>query len=261
MAVKARLPKLAVAKAGPSRSTTTKAGNAKPAITPVVADNPVVVATPITFPAKVPQGSEVRMIEVLKLRTYIIPSSLSHKPASVAHWDTHNEEFFVTQVQAAKAATGASLALDLGSNGDDNVPTSEQHILDSNSNNDANKHCCKKKHNTNAKRLLAIDAKKAKSNLKCLNDTVPSHLPVGWEIMIVCGCYEHQNNFRGILHPNFYWSPTTNVVFVGDKAVFACSTEMVGIPHISPCYELSYQWAPQGMPMNPEQLWLLLKLI
>ncbi|KAG5338968.1 hypothetical protein C0989_005467 [Termitomyces sp. Mn162] len=63
---KARLLELAMAKAGPSRSATTKAGNAKPAITPVVADNPVVLATPIAFLANMPWESEVGMIEVLE---------------------------------------------------------------------------------------------------------------------------------------------------------------------------------------------------
>ncbi|KAG5332542.1 hypothetical protein C0989_006973, partial [Termitomyces sp. Mn162] len=77
VAAKARLPNPAADNAGLSRSTTTKAGTAKPAVTPVVADDLVVVATPIAFPANVPQGSEAGMIEVLKPRTYIIPSGLS----------------------------------------------------------------------------------------------------------------------------------------------------------------------------------------
>ncbi|KAG5716193.1 hypothetical protein E4T56_gene10758 [Termitomyces sp. T112] len=52
-AAKARPPKPAAAKAGPSRSATAKAGTVKPAITSVVADHPVVIATPIAFPANV----------------------------------------------------------------------------------------------------------------------------------------------------------------------------------------------------------------
>ncbi|KAG5335808.1 hypothetical protein C0989_000259 [Termitomyces sp. Mn162] len=121
---KARLPKPALAKAGLSRSTMTKAGNAKPAVTPVVAGNPVVVTTPITFPVNMPQGSEVGTIEVLKSRTYTIPSFLSQELIPVVHWDPCDKEFFVTQVQAAQAAMGAPLASDLGSN-DDDVPTSK----------------------------------------------------------------------------------------------------------------------------------------
>ncbi|KAG5338969.1 hypothetical protein C0989_005468 [Termitomyces sp. Mn162] len=156
---------------------------------------------------------------------------------------------------------GAPLASDSGSNDDDDVPMSKQHTLDSDSNNNTNKCHHKKQHNANAKMLLAINAEKAKLNLKHLSNTVPGYLPDGWETMMVCGCHKCQNDFRGILHPNFYWSPTTNVVFVGDKAVFAHSTGMTGISYIFPHYELLYWWAPQGMPMNPEQLHLLLKLI
>ncbi|KAG5735102.1 hypothetical protein E4T56_gene20496 [Termitomyces sp. T112] len=137
---KARPLKPAAAKVGLSRSTTTKAGTAKPAITPVVADNPV-------------------------------------EPIPVAHWNPHDEEFFVTQVQAAQAAMGAPVASDSGSNDDDDVPTSEQCILNSDSDDNTNEHHHKKQHNANAKQLLTINAEKAKLDLKHLNDTVFSHLP------------------------------------------------------------------------------------
>ncbi|KAG5717162.1 hypothetical protein E4T56_gene10092 [Termitomyces sp. T112] len=150
-AAKARPPKLAVAKAGPSRSTTLKAGTAKPAVTPVVADNPVIVATLIVFPANMPWVSEAGMIEVLKPRTYIISSILFQEPVPITHWDLCDKEFFVTQVQAAQAAMGAPVTFDLGSNDDDDVSTSKQCILDSDSDNNINEHCCKKQHNVNAK--------------------------------------------------------------------------------------------------------------
>ncbi|KNZ72569.1 hypothetical protein J132_02729 [Termitomyces sp. J132] len=125
-AAKAGLPKPAVAKAGPSRSATVKAGTAKLA-------NPVVIATLIAFSANVLQGSEAKVIEVLKLRTYVIPTALFYRYFPPVHWDPHNEEFFVTQVQAAQAAMSAPVASDLGSNDDDDVPTSKQCILDSDS--------------------------------------------------------------------------------------------------------------------------------
>ncbi|KAG5348944.1 hypothetical protein C0989_007045 [Termitomyces sp. Mn162] len=227
VAAKNRLPKSAVAKAGPSRSATTKAGAVKPAITPVVADYPVVIATPIAFPANVLQESEVGMIEVLS-------SALSQESLPIMHWNPHDKEFFITQVQAAQAATGAPVASDSGSNEDDDVPMSKQHMLDSDSDDSANEHCHKKQYNANAKQLLAINAEKAKLDLKHLNDTMPGCLPDSWETIIFHGCYECQDKFRGILHPNFYWSPMTNVVFVGDKAVFAHSTEMAGYP-VYPC--------------------------
>ncbi|KAG5719719.1 hypothetical protein E4T56_gene18511 [Termitomyces sp. T112] len=121
---KARLPKPAAAKAGPSRSTTTKANSVKPAITPIVADDPVVVATLIAFPVNMPWGSKVGMIEVLKSRIYIIPSFLSQEPVPVMHQDSHDKKFFITQVQAAQVAMGAPVASDSGSN-DDDVQTSK----------------------------------------------------------------------------------------------------------------------------------------
>ncbi|KAH0591485.1 hypothetical protein H2248_001551 [Termitomyces sp. 'cryptogamus'] len=152
-AAKARLPKPAVAKAGPSRSATAKAGTMKLAINPVVADDPVVIAIPIGFPVNMLWGLEAEMIEVLKLRTYIIPSTLSQEPVSITHWDPCDKEFFVTQMQAAQAATGAPVASDSGSNKDDHVSTSKQHILDSNSDDNTNEHCHKKQYNANARQL------------------------------------------------------------------------------------------------------------
>ncbi|KAG5349652.1 hypothetical protein C0989_002520 [Termitomyces sp. Mn162] len=170
-------------------------------------------------------------------------------------------EFFVTQQAAAQAMTDVSAASNLGSNDDDDVPMSKQCILDSDFNDDATEHCCKEWHNANARWLLAIDAEKSKLDLKHLNDTMPGHLPDGWDTTLVYGHFECQNDFRDMLHSNFYWSPMTNAVFVGDKVVFAHSTKMVGISHISPQYKLLYKWAPQEMSMNPEQIYLILELI
>ncbi|KNZ72594.1 hypothetical protein J132_02595 [Termitomyces sp. J132] len=173
---KAGPPKPTVAKTGPSWSTTANTGSTKPATTPVVADNPVVVTTPVAFPVNVLEESEAEMIEVLKLRTYIIPSVLFHKYFLLVHWDPHDKEFFITQVQAAQVATEAPVASNLDSDNDDNILTFK-HILDSNLKDNAAECHYKKQHNTNAKQLLAIEAEKSKLDLKCLNNTVPSCLP------------------------------------------------------------------------------------
>ncbi|KAG5337218.1 hypothetical protein C0989_010259 [Termitomyces sp. Mn162] len=171
--------KLVVAKAVPSRLAMAKTSSAKPATTLLVATNSVVVATLIAFPANVLYGSEAGMIEVLKPRTYNILTALSHEYFSLVHWNPHDEEFFVIQVQAAQAATGAPVVFDLGSNDNDDVPTSKQCILDSDSEDNAAEHCCKKQHNANAKWLLANNAEKSKLGLKHLNNTVPGHLSNG----------------------------------------------------------------------------------
>ncbi|KAG5350694.1 hypothetical protein C0989_009674 [Termitomyces sp. Mn162] len=77
-AAKAEPLKPVVTKAGLSRSATAKASTVKPA-------NPVVIATLVAFPANVPQRSEAGMIEVLKLRTYNIPTALSYKHFPPVH--------------------------------------------------------------------------------------------------------------------------------------------------------------------------------
>ncbi|KAG5330271.1 hypothetical protein C0989_009029, partial [Termitomyces sp. Mn162] len=143
--------KLVAVEAGPSRSATAKAGTVKPATTSVVAANPMVVATPVAFSPNVPQEPEVGMIEVLELRTYIIPTALSHEYFLPVHQDPSDKEFFVSQVQAAHAATGAPVASNSGSNDDNDVPMSEQCILDSESEDNAAEHYCKKQHNANTK--------------------------------------------------------------------------------------------------------------
>ncbi|KNZ71492.1 hypothetical protein J132_09585 [Termitomyces sp. J132] len=203
-AAKARLPKPAVAKAGPSRSATAKAGTMKLAINPVVADDPVVIAIPIGFPVNMLWGLEAEMIEVLKLRTYIIPSTLSQEPVSITHWDPCDKEFFVTQMQAAQAATGAPVASDSGSNKDDHVSTSKQHILDSNSDDNTNEHCHKKQYNANARQLLVISAEIAK--LPCIGGHFQvllqlhesrGHSPLGTAKWL---CYGESGIFTHLLH-------------------------------------------------------------
>ncbi|KNZ81368.1 hypothetical protein J132_01061 [Termitomyces sp. J132] len=189
VAAKVKLPKPVATKEGMSKPFTKKAGTGQSSAMVTEADDSMVITTPIAFPANVPPGSEAGMIKVLGSSTYR---------------DLHDEEFFITQQAAAQATTGAPVASDFGSNDDDNIPTSNQHILDSDSNDNTTECCCKEQHNANARWLLAIDAEKPKLDLKHLNDTVPGHLPDGWDTMLVCGCFEPQNDFRGMLHPNFY---------------------------------------------------------
>ncbi|KNZ74178.1 hypothetical protein J132_07612 [Termitomyces sp. J132] len=158
---KVQLPKPAATKKRISKPSTKKAGTRQSAATVTEADNSTVVVTLIAFLANVPQGAEAGVIKNLDSRTYIMP------------------EFYITQPAAAQAMAGAPMASNLGSNDDedDEFPTSKQHILDSDFDDDANEHCHKKQHNANTKWLLAIDTEKFKVDLKCLNDTVPGHLP------------------------------------------------------------------------------------
>ncbi|KAG5351552.1 hypothetical protein C0989_005993 [Termitomyces sp. Mn162] len=160
VAAQVKLPKPAATREGSSRPSIKWAGTAKPAIVSIEADNSIVVATPIAFLANFLQGAEAGMIEVLKLRTYIMPSVLSHEYMLPVNWDPHDKEFFVTQQPAAQAMMGAPAASDSGSDDDDDVPMSKQHILDSDSDDDTAEHHCKEWHNANARQLLAIDAEK-----------------------------------------------------------------------------------------------------
>ncbi|KAG5342443.1 hypothetical protein C0989_001507 [Termitomyces sp. Mn162] len=185
-----KLPKPVVIKEGISRPSTKRAGTMQPAVMSTEADDSTVVATPIAFPANVPPGSEAGMIEVLRLRTYVMPGVLPQKFRPPVQWDLHDKEFFVTQQAAAQAMAGAPVASNLGSNDDDDVPISKQHILDSDSNNNATEHCHKEWHNANARQLLAIDAVKSKLDLKHLNDTVPSCLLDSWDTTLVCGHFK-----------------------------------------------------------------------
>ncbi|KNZ81365.1 hypothetical protein J132_01058 [Termitomyces sp. J132] len=181
----------AAIKEGTSRPSTKQAGTTKPAIALTEADNSMVVTTPIAFLANIPQGSEAGIIEDLKLRTYVMSSVLPQEVQPPVQWDPCNNKFFVTQQSAAQAMAGAPVASDLGSEDDDDVPMSKQHILDSDSNDNAAEHCHKEWHNANARQLLAIDAEKSKLVLKHLNDTVPGHLLDSWETMLVCRHFEH----------------------------------------------------------------------
>ncbi|KAG5351550.1 hypothetical protein C0989_005991 [Termitomyces sp. Mn162] len=74
--VQVKLLKPAVTKEGTSRPSTKQAGTVKPAIVSTGGDNSMVIAIPIAFLVNVPQGAEAGMIEVLKLRTYVVPGAL-----------------------------------------------------------------------------------------------------------------------------------------------------------------------------------------
>ncbi|KAG5732776.1 hypothetical protein E4T56_gene2844 [Termitomyces sp. T112] len=125
MAAQAKQPKPAATNEGTSRPSTKRAGTVQPAIMSTEADNSMVIATPIAFLANVPQGSEAGMIEVLKLRTYVMPGVLPQEFRPPVQQDLHNKEFFVTQQAAAQAMAGVPVASNLGSNDDDDVPTSK----------------------------------------------------------------------------------------------------------------------------------------
>ena len=122
-------------------------------------------------------------------------------------------------------------------------------------------HCLKQAHNAKVKQCLVHDVQKSAQDFQWLNDTVPGLLPEGWDTIHIQGCWECQNNFRGILHLNYYWSPTTNVVYVGEEARIACTHKIAGTIYRSHAYLKLYSWAPRGMPMNPRQLWLLMRLV
>ncbi|KNZ77662.1 hypothetical protein J132_04556 [Termitomyces sp. J132] len=116
-------------------------------------DNTTVIATPIAFLANVPQGAEAGVIEVLTLRTYIMPGVLPQEYRPLVHQDPHDKEFYITQPAADQAMAGAPVVPDLGSEDDDDVPISKQCILNSDSDDNANEHYCKQWHNANAKWL------------------------------------------------------------------------------------------------------------
>ncbi|KAG5733794.1 hypothetical protein E4T56_gene8177 [Termitomyces sp. T112] len=118
-----KLPKLAATKEGTSKPSTKRAGTGQLAATVIEADNSMVIA----FPANVPQGAEAGVIEVLKLRTYIMPGVLPQEYRPPVHQDLHDKEFYVTQQAAVQAMAGVSAASDLDSNDDDDddVPTSK----------------------------------------------------------------------------------------------------------------------------------------
>ncbi|KNZ73142.1 hypothetical protein J132_00977 [Termitomyces sp. J132] len=97
VAAQVKLSKLAATKEGVVKSFTKWAGTAKPAVVLIEADNFVVIATLIAFPVNVLQESEAGMIEVLKLRTYVMPGALSQEVRPPVQWDSCDKEFFVTQ--------------------------------------------------------------------------------------------------------------------------------------------------------------------
>ncbi|KAG5338555.1 hypothetical protein C0989_007059 [Termitomyces sp. Mn162] len=194
---KVKPPKPVATKERISKPSTKKAGTGQSSVMVTEADDSLVITTPIAFLANVPPESEAGMIKVLGLRTYVMPGALPQELRLPVQRDPHDKEFSITQQAAAQVTTGAPVASDLGSNDDDNIPTSNQCILDSDSNDNATEHCCKEQHNANARWLLAIDTEKSKLDLKHLNDTVPSHLPDSWDTMLVCRHFKYQNDFRG----------------------------------------------------------------
>ncbi|KAG5348999.1 hypothetical protein C0989_006643 [Termitomyces sp. Mn162] len=125
VAAQVKLPKPAATKEGAVKPSIKWASTTKPAVMSTEADNSMVVAILIAFPANVPQGSEAGIIEVLKLRTYIMPGVLPQEVWPPVQWDLHDKEFFITQQPAAQAMAGAPVASDLGSDDDDDVPMSK----------------------------------------------------------------------------------------------------------------------------------------
>ncbi|KAG5340639.1 hypothetical protein C0989_000894 [Termitomyces sp. Mn162] len=85
VAAKAKLPKPVATKEGTSKSSTKKAGTRQSAAIVTEADNSTVIATPIAFLVNVPQGAEAGVIEVLKLRTYVMPSVLPQEYRPPVH--------------------------------------------------------------------------------------------------------------------------------------------------------------------------------
>ena len=48
------------------------------------------------------------------------------------------------------------------------------------------------------------------------------------------------------------------MVYVGEEARIACTHKIIYRSHV---YLKLYSWAPRGMPINSEQLWLLVQLV
>ena len=84
----------------------------------------------------------------------------------------------------------------------------------------------KKAHNAKIKKHLAHDVQKSTQDLQHLNDTIPGLLPDSQDTVHIRWHWEHQN---GILHPNYYQSPTTNVIYMGEKVKIAYTHEMARI--------------------------------
>ncbi|KAG5715727.1 hypothetical protein E4T56_gene508 [Termitomyces sp. T112] len=125
VAAQAKPLKPAAIKEGTLRPSTKQASITKPAVASTEADDSMVIATLIAFPANIPQGSEAGMIEVLKSRTYVMPSVLPQEVQLPVQWDPYDKEFFITQQSAAQAMAGAPAASDSGNNDDDDVPMSK----------------------------------------------------------------------------------------------------------------------------------------
>ncbi|KAG5350630.1 hypothetical protein C0989_010027 [Termitomyces sp. Mn162] len=87
-----KLPKPAVTREGSSRPSTKQAGTTKPAVASTEADDSIVITTPIAFLANVLQGAEAGMIEVLKSRTYVMPSALSYNDSDNDTAEHHCKE-------------------------------------------------------------------------------------------------------------------------------------------------------------------------
>ncbi|KAG5335749.1 hypothetical protein C0989_000472 [Termitomyces sp. Mn162] len=85
VAAKIKLPKPSAGKEGMSKPSTKKASTRQATAMMIEADNSTVVATPIAFPANVPQGAEAGIIKVLKLRTYAMPSVLPQEYRPPVH--------------------------------------------------------------------------------------------------------------------------------------------------------------------------------
>ena len=101
-------------------------------------------------------------------------------------------------------------------------------------------HCLKQAHNTKVEQCLAHDVQKSAQDFQCLDNTVPGLLPERWDTIHIQGCWECQNDFRGMLHPNYYWSPMTNIVYVREEVKIAQTHEMSGTIYRSHTYVKIY---------------------
>ncbi|KAG5334840.1 hypothetical protein C0989_002806 [Termitomyces sp. Mn162] len=85
VAAKVKPPKPAATKEGISKPSTKKAGTGQSTATVTEADNSIVIATPIAFPANVHQVVEAGVLEVLDSRTYIMPGVLPQEYRPPVH--------------------------------------------------------------------------------------------------------------------------------------------------------------------------------
>ncbi|KAG6886704.1 hypothetical protein C0995_005749 [Termitomyces sp. Mi166 len=103
----------------------------------------------------------------------------------------------------------------------------------------ANTHCLKLSKNKKKASQHKANVQKSRNDFQHLQDTVFKHLPDEWETVDIDGQWEHCNDFRGILHPDFFWSSSNNHIYAGKyawKAQRMAHCEVTYVPHTELLY-------------------------